>query len=64
MWKYSLIIALILLSGCAYFGDDYVIGSGSYEIEYYEDGKTIKRMKKECKSPISNVFNVSGIKAN
>ncbi len=60
----KLVIAILLvstLSGCAYFGKDFVIGSGSYEKEYYEDG-TLKSEKRECKSPVSDVVNISAIK--
>lgn len=46
---------------CAYFGEKYVIGSGSYEKEYYEDG-SIKSEKRECKSPISDMVNIQGVK--
>lgn len=62
----KIFIAIILiasLSGCAFFGKNYVIGSGSYEKEYYEDG-TLKSEKRECRSPISDVVNIQGIKTD
>ena len=58
----ALILILIFMSSisCAYFGDNFVIGSGSKEVEYYPDG-SVKSEKKECKSPISDVVSISGI---
>ena len=55
------VLCLSLLSGCAYFGTNFVIGSGSQEKEYYESGK-LKQERKECKSPISDVVNIQGVK--
>lgn len=63
-WLYTKIIIIVLLinlSGCAIFLPNCVIGSGSQEKEYYENG-SLKKERKECRSPISDVVNIQGIK--
>jgi len=61
MIKILIAILAVSLTSCAYFGENYVIGSGSHEIEYYEDG-SVKSEKKEGKSPFSDVVNIQGVK--
>jgi len=55
------IIPILALSGCAVAGENWIIGFGEHEKEYYEDGK-LKKAKITSKTPIEDFISVSGIK--
>ncbi len=44
----TLLILSLTLSGCVFAKRDFIIGQGSREIEYYEDG-SVKKEKIESK---------------
>jgi len=52
---------LFLNSGCAFNGKTWMVGMGSIENEWYEDGK-LKRSKIESKTPFQDVIGINGIK--
>ena len=56
-------LALLALSGCAVAGDNWIMGFGEHEREYYPD-HTLKKIKITSKTPLEDFVAVSGIKTN